>query len=297
MNPAISMDTPPEQENPHLVIEPSSGWAALNLRQIWLYRDLLATLAQRDVKLRYRQTALGAIWVLLQPLLAAGVFSIVFGAIAGFSGDGVPYIVFSFAGMLGWNVFANTVTKVSGVLIQNSALISKVYFPRLVLPLSTVYSTLVDFAVSSVVMVFLLAVFHIWPGWMILLVPIWVALLLLMAVGIGLYAAALTVSYRDVQYVIPVMMNLLLYASPVAYSLATAVEKLRHNAPKYAELGRLVYTANPLSGLLEAFRISILGSGQIPWGPVLYASVVSILIFFGGAFAFKRMERKFADVI
>lgn len=285
------------QEEPYLVISPTRGWAALNLTQIWLYRDLLSTLAQRDVKLRYRQTALGALWVILQPLLAAGVFSFVFGAVAGLPGDGVPYIVFSYAGLLAWNIFNSTIIKVSNVLIQNSQLISKVYFPRLVLPISTIYSTLIDFGVAAVVMVFLMAVYHIWPGWGLLLLPLWIVLILMMGVGIGLYAAALMVSYRDVQYVIPVAMNLLLYASPVAYSLSTALGKLERNVPQYAEAGRLLYQANPLSGLLEAFRWSLLGNTQLAVGPVLYSSVVSIVVFVLGAFAFKKMERRFADVI
>jgi lipopolysaccharide transport system permease protein len=285
------------EEQPHQVIVPTSGWSALNLGQVWLYRDLLFTLAQRDVKLRYRQTALGAVWVVLQPLLAAGVFSLVFGALAGFSEAGVPAIVFSFAGLLGWNIFSSTLNKVSGVLIQNSQLISKVYFPRLVLPLSTVYSTVIDFCVSAVMMVLLMLVFHIWPGWGILLLPVWICLILMMSVGIGLFAAALTVSYRDVQYVIPVMMNLLLYASPVAYSLSTVMERLDKNLPQYADIARIFFMANPLSGLLEAFRISLLGNAPMPWGLILYSSIVSILVFLGGAFSFKKMERKFADVI
>jgi lipopolysaccharide transport system permease protein len=293
----ITATSEANQEEPHLVIGPTSGWAALNLKQIWLYRDLLSTLAQRDVKLRYRQTALGAVWVILQPLIAAGIFSLVFSAVAGFKEKGVPYIVFSYASLLGWTVFSNTITKVSNVLIQNSSLISKVYFPRLVLPLSTVYSTLVDFAVGSIVMVVLLLLFHVSPGLNILLLPVWLFLLLLMAVGFGLYMAALMVTYRDVQYVLPVVMNLLLYASPVPYSLAKAIEKLQTNVPQYAELGRLLFLANPLSGLLEAFRWSLLGNSALPVGPVVYSAVVAVLVFLGGAFAFKRMERKFADVI
>jgi lipopolysaccharide transport system permease protein len=286
-----------EEEQPYQIIEPTSGWAALDLKQIWLFRDLLLSLAIRDVKLRYRQTALGVIWVVLQPLIAAGVFTFVFGIVANLPSDGIPPFVFSYAGLLGWNIFSNTFTKVSGVLVQNSHLISKVYFPRLILPLSTVYSTLVDLTVAFSVMVVLMVIYKIALGWSIILLPVWIILTLLLALGLGLCASALTVFFRDVQYIIPVIINILLYASPVAYSLTAAMDRLKDNAPAQYALGRTVYLANPLSGLLEAFRWSLLGTTTPPWGSVIYASVCSVLLFVGGAFAFKKMERKFVDVI
>lgn len=266
------------------------GWQALNVRELWLFRDLLLTLAQRDVKLRYRQTAVGALWVVLQPLLAAGIFSLVFGKLASFPSDGVPYFVFSYAGLLGWNVFSGTVVKVSASLVQNSNLISKVYFPRLILPLSMMFSTLIDFAVAFTLLPVLMIIGHVAPSAALLTLPLWFGLLLLLALGIGMYAAALAVSYRDVQYVIPVGMQFLLYASPVAYPLTFALAKL---PPAF----RSFYFLNPLAGLLQGFRWSLLGHGGLPLAPVVYSAVVSLLVFFGGAFAFKKMERKFADVI
>lgn len=285
------------EQTPDLIIRPKSKWQALNLAQVWQFRDLLITLAQRDVKLRYRQTALGAIWVILQPLIAAGIFSFVFGVIAGLPSEGVPYPVFSYAGLLGWNVFSSTLTKTSGVLIQNSQLISKVFFPRLVLPLSTVFSTLIDFAVALIMMVALMAYFHVVPGLSILLLPLWLLLILILALGIGLYTSAMMVSYRDVQYVMPVLTQFLLYASPVAYSLTVALSKIDKNFPEHFVLVRNIYLMNPLASLLEAFRWSLLGTSPPPWGAVVYSAVLSIAIFCSGAFAFKAMERKFADVI
>jgi lipopolysaccharide transport system permease protein len=286
---AIEETSSVEQE-PHLIIRPSTGWQAINLAEVWNFRDLLITLAQRDVKLRYRQTSLGVLWVVLQPLIAAGIFSFVFGSIAGLPSDGVPSIVFSYAGLLGWNVFSNTLVKTSGVLLGNAGLISKVYFPRLVLPLSTIFSTLIDFAVALGMLAVLMVAYRVVPGPQIVLLPLWLFLIVLLSIGVGLYTAALAVSYRDVQYILPVATQFLLYGSPVAYSLSFALAKI---PPQYKTL----YLLNPLSGLLQAFRWSILGTGIMPWGAVAYSALVSILAFVVGAFAFRKMERKFADVI
>lgn len=258
----------------------------LNLGEIWQYRDLLTTLAGRDVKLRYRQTALGAIWVILQPLLAAGIFSFVFGSVAKLSSDGVPYFLFSYAGLLAWNAFSSTLTKVSGCLLQNSQLVSKVYFPRLVLPLSTLFSTLVDFGVALGMMVVLMLLYHVVPGVGLLLLPVWLLLILLLATGVGLFASALMVSYRDVQYILPVVTQFLLYASPVAYAVSRVPAEYH-----------TLYMLNPLASLLEGFRWSLLNRGTLDVSLVLYAAFVSVAVFVGGAYSFKRMERKFADVI
>ncbi len=275
-----------EAPEPYLIIRPTSGWAALNLRELWQFRDLLFTLSGRDLKLRYKQTALGVIWVILQPLMAAGIFSFVFGTVAKLPSNGVPYLLFSFAGLLGWNLFSNTLSKTSGCLIGNAQLISKVYFPRLVLPLSTVPSTLVDFGVAAGMMGVLMVLYGVAPGWGLLLAPLWLAMLLAIALGIGLISAALTVSYRDVQYILPVFLQILLYASPVAYSISAVPERLR-----------VFYTLNPLTAPLEALRASILG-GQMPgWGTLAWSAGLAVVLMGLGAMSFKRMERRFADVI
>lgn len=277
---------------PYLTIRPTSGWAALNLAETWNFRDLLLTLAGRDVRLRYRQTLLGAAWVILQPLMAAGIFTIVFGMIAGLKtpGELFPYFVFAFAGQLGWGVFFGTLGKSSGSMLGNSQLVSKVYFPRLVLPLSTVFSTLIDFAVAMVLMVVLMLYYNINPGLHLLMLPVWMALLLMLALGVGLGAAALMVSYRDVQYIMPVFMQMLMYLSPVGYSLKEASAKL-------SDTLFFLYMLNPAASLLEGFRWSLLGQGTVMWGYTAYSTIFSVVVFVWGMFAFRRMERKFADVI
>jgi len=271
---------------PFLVIEPRSGWAALDLFEVWKYRDLLFTLALRDVKLRYKQTALGVLWVILQPLMAAGIFSVVFGKLLKAPMDGVPPFLFSFTGMLAYNAFSGTLTKASACVVGNAPLVSKVYFPRLILPLSTVMATLIDFGVAFILVLILMISAGFMPFWGILLVPVWLVLLIALAVGAGLYTSALMVRYRDLQYVIPVMVQMLLYATPIGYSAAGL-------PPKW----RIVFTVNPLTGLIEAFRWSLLHRGHIGWIGIGYSLAFAAIALAGGAFVFKKMERQFADVI
>ena len=279
-------DSPRANPKPYLSIRPTRGWAAINFREVWQFRGLLMSLASRDLKLRYKQTALGVIWVVIQPLLAAGVFSFVFGKVAKMPSDGVPYFLFSYAGMLGWNLFSSTLSKCSTCLVGNSQLVSKVFFPRLVLPLSTVPSTLVDFAVALGMMIVLMLINQITPTLNLLLVPLWMGTLILLALGIGLATAALSVGYRDVQYILPVFLQILLYASPVAYAVSAVPRNLR-----------AIYYLNPLSSMLEAFRWSFLNTGHPAVIPLCAAAAISLATFVIGAVCFKRMERKFADVI
>lgn len=287
---STTVNPAPSRENrPTVVIRPETGWQAVDLRELWQFRDLLYTLGMRDITLRYRQTALGVLWVILQPLLAAGIFSFVFGRVARLPSDGIPYFVFSFAGLLGWNAFSNTLTKASGSLLGNTNLVQKVYFPRMILPIATVFSSLVDFVVALGMMVVLLFTNHIHLHAGLLMLPVWLLLSLLLAVGFGLILSALTVSYRDVQYTLPVLIQFALYASPVAYSL-----NVLHKVP--ASL-RTLYYLNPMVGVLEGFRWSLLGLHAMPWGAAAYSALCGGAVFVIGAFAFKKMERKFADVI
>ena len=275
-----------DEPQPYLTIEPSRGWVALDVGELWNFRDLLFTLAGRDLKLRYKQTALGVIWVILQPLMAAGVFAFVFGTVAKLPSSGVPYLVFSFAGLLGWNFFNNVLTKVGACLVGNSQLISKVYFPRLILPLSNIGSCLIDFLVAGAMMCLLLVIYRITPGAAVILLPVWLLILTAIAMGIGLGTAALAVSYRDIQYILPVFTNILLYASPVAYSVTAVPEKVRW-----------AYELNPLTPPLEAMRASLLGTA-LPSGQSLASSaLLAGALFLIGLYSFKRMERSFADVI
>jgi lipopolysaccharide transport system permease protein len=269
-----------------MTLRASSGWVALNLGELWQFKDLIFSLAARDLRLRYKQTALGVIWVVLQPLMAAGIFSFVFGKVAQLPSDGLPYFLFSYAGLMGWNIFSATVTKVSGSLVGNAHLISKVFFPRLVLPLSSIPSVLIDFGVAVGMMAVLMGIYGVVPGWGLLLAPVLITILLLFSTGIGLCAASLTVSYRDVSYVLPVALQILLYASPVAYAVSAVPQHLR-----------FWYQWNPLSGLLEAMRFSVLGRGALDWQLLGYAAIASLVVMGIGLFSFKRMERRFADII
>jgi lipopolysaccharide transport system permease protein len=278
-------------QKPLLRIEPDPGWAALNLRELWRFRDLLITLAGRDVKLRYRQTVLGVLWVIIQPLLGAGVLSFVFNTIAGLPTEGASPFAFAFAGMLGFTVFSSVLTKASSSLVQNAQMISKVFFPRLILPISTIFSSLLDLCVGLAALLLWMAVssgsIHIG----LLLIPVWLLLITILALGCGLFFGALMVSYRDVQYVLPVLVSLLTFASPIAYPLSYVMSKL-------PEVVRPLYLVlNPLASLLSAFRWSVLGTGEVNWGAVAYATVVSLVIFAIGALSFKSMEARFVDVI
>jgi lipopolysaccharide transport system permease protein len=222
----------------------------------------------------------------LQPLLAAGVFSFVFGRVADLDSGGVPYFAFAFAGMLAWNTFSQALTRMSGSLVANAGLISKIFFPRLVLPLSTLGAVLIDFLVALVMMVAVWIVAGVAPSWGLLTLPLWLGALLLLAAGAGLLAAALMVSYRDVQFILPVATQTLLYASPVAYALDAVPESVRW-----------IYQLNPLTGLLEGYRWALLDVGSIDAWPTIWLAICSVSFFLVGSFNFTRMERKFADVI
>jgi lipopolysaccharide transport system permease protein len=269
-----------------IVITPPGRFSLPNIAQLWESREVLYRFGARDVTLRYRQTLLGVVWVVLQPLLTALIFTLVFNRVAHLSSGKAPYLVFVFAGLLAWNLFSGIVARASGSLISNRDLVSKVFFPRMLVPLSTAYSTIVDFLVSVVFMVVLLIIYGVSPGFGILLSPIWTLMVILLGSGFGLLAAALMVRYRDVAYVVPFGMQFLLYASPIAYA-ATAVPS------KY----KVIYDINPLTWLLSEFRWSFLDQSAPPVWQLVLSIVVPILIFLGGAIAFEQMERGFADVI
>lgn len=277
-----------DQAIPHLIIRKKTGWQALPFRELWEFRDLLNTLAVRDVKLRYRQTAIGVLWVILQPLIGAGLFSFIFGSVAKLStgNDKVPYFAFSFAGLMVWNVFAQILQKASDSMVGNAHLVSKIYFPRMILPLSAIYGVLLDFCVASILMVALLLVFGIPIHAGLLFLPIALLMAVLMALGVGLWAAALNVTFRDVKYVIPVFINFLMWATPVAYAVASLPPK-----------AQAIMSFNPMAGVVESFRWAVLGTPIENWASVGYSALASILLIFFGAMMFQRAERRFADVI
>jgi lipopolysaccharide transport system permease protein len=286
--PAAASETPPR---PLRRIRPPQGWGGLDLAEVWEFRDLLLTLVGRDLKLRYRQTALGVGWVVLQPLIAAGIFTFVFGAVAGLSSNDTPYFALTLAGQVAWTAFALTLNRTSTSLLFNGALITKIYFPRLILPLSTLLSTAVDVGIGLLLLALLLLVYQITPTLALLSLPLWLLLLAGMGLGVGLFAAALVVRYRDINLIVPVVLQFLTFASPVGWSLTTMSQ---HIPPRFQTI---YFLLNPAAPLLEAFRWSLLGRGSVPWPWVGYSGGMVLLLLLGGIVVFRRQEREFADVI
>lgn len=270
----------------HLRIQPSHGWRALDLRELWRYRDLVYFLAWRDVKVRYKQTALGVAWALLQPLVAMGIFTLFFGVLIKVPSDGLPYALFAYTGLLPWTYFANAASNASGSLVANTNLVSKVYFPRLAIPLSSVLAGLIDLAVGLGLFLLLLVAFGVTPTPNLVWVPAFVALTMLTALSVGVWLSALDVEYRDVRYAIPFLIQVWMFATPVVYPASVVPEQYR-----------ALYGLNPMAGVVEGFRWALLGQRDAP-GPLLAVSVgVMVLTLVSGLFYFRRMERTFADVI
>jgi len=269
-----------------VVYEPSRGWISLRLRELWEYRELLYFLAWRDVKIRYKQAALGVTWAVIQPLLTMVIFSVIFGQLAKLPSDGIPYPVFSYAALLPWQLFAGALQRAGTSLVGNSNLITKVYFPRLVIPISAVAAGLVDFGISFVVLLGLMAFYGNTPTWAILTLPLFVLLAALTALAVGLWLSALNVQYRDVQHMIPFLVQAWMYASPVAYSAG-----LIPGGP-----WRIIYGLNPLAGVIQGFRWALLGAA--PPDELMAVSVIIVIVLLvSGLFYFRRMEKTFADVV
>ena len=259
----------------------------LDLRELWRYRDLWLTLALRDVKLRYRQTALGVAWVVLLPLLASGIFTLVFGVVAKLPSNGSPYFLFVFAGYLGWNAFQNTLQRCGISLIGNTALVTKVYFPRIILPAASVLASLLDFAIGVVMLLLVLLVRGEVPSpLMLALVPLFMLILQMLALGLGFFSAALSVRFRDVMYVLPFLIQLLLYASPVAYGVSAVPDSVRR-----------FYLLNPVAPLLDGLRSALLGRGDVHWLAIGTSAIASVAVLFAGTLFFLYQDRQYADVI
>jgi lipopolysaccharide transport system permease protein len=270
----------------NIVITPPGRFALPKVAQLWEGREVLYRFGARDVTLRYRQTLLGVVWVVLQPLLMAVIFTLVFQKVAKLPSGGLPGLVFVFTGLLAWNLFNGMITRASASLVSNRDLVSKVFFPRMLVPLATAYSTIVDFVVSLVFMFVLLAIYGVNPGFGALLFPVWTLMVILLAAGVGLVASALMVRYRDVAYVVPFALQFLLYASPIAYSISAVPSKYR-----------VIYDINPLTWLLQEFQWSFARQAAPPLWEIILSIVVPIVVFVGGAIVFEQMERGFADVI
>ena len=273
-------------ETPVIIIEPSRGWVSLRLRELWAYRELFFFLVWRDIKVRYKQTILGVAWAIIQPLFTMVIFSIFFGALAQIPSDGIPYPIFSYAALVPWTFFANGLRHSSASLVGSANLINKVYFPRLVIPISTVFAGIVDFLLAFAVLILMMWFYGMTPTLAVLWLPLLLLLALVTSLGVGLWLTAMNVQFRDIAYVVPFLVQAWMFATPIAYPSSLLEEPWR-----------TIYGINPMVGVIEGFRWALLGTDTAP-GPVIYVSAfVALMFLVSGLFYFRRMERSFADVV
>ena len=267
-------------------IHPSRGWVNVGFRELWESRELLYFLAWRDLKVRYRQTLLGVTWAIIQPFFTMVIFSLFFGKLAKMPSDDLPYPIFSFAALVPWTFFANGLSQASNSLVGSANLIKKVYFPRLIVPLSGIFPGLVDFILAFVVLLGMMFFYKIVPTWHILWLPFLTLLAFVTALGVGLWLSALNVQFRDVRYAIPFMIQAWMFATPIAYPSSLLTEPWR-----------TLYGLNPMVGVVEGFRWALLGTNTAPGPMIIVSALASLAILISGAYYFRRMERTFADVV
>jgi lipopolysaccharide transport system permease protein len=274
-----------EPEPPTLIIRPPRKWVPVDLHELWNYRELLTSFTMRDIKIRYKQTGLGFLWAIIQPLFMMVIFTIIFGSFAKIPSDGVPYPLFSFAALLPWMLFSEGLTRSTMSMVANANIMTKVYFPRLIMPISGILSPLVDFAVSISILVLMMAYYGFVPTINVVFLPLFILLALATSLGIGLWLSALNVKYRDFQYTVPFIIQLWMYASPVVYPASMIPEAIRP-----------LYGLNPMAGVIEGFRWALLGT-EIP-GSMIFVSVgVVVVLLVSGRFYFRRMEQYYADIV
>ena len=271
---------------PVIRIEPAKGWLSLELGDLWEYRELLYFLTWRDIKVRYKQTVLGAAWAILQPLFTMVVFSLFFGRLAGVPSDGIPYPIFSYAALVPWQFFANGLSASSNSLVGGANLIRKVYFPRLAMPISAVLSGVVDFCLAFLVLLAMMLFFGIVPTARVVWLPALLLLALTTSLGVGLWFSAMNVQFRDVRYAVPFLINAWMFATPIAYPSSLLPEPWR-----------TLYGLNPMAGVVEGFRWALLGTETAPGSIVFVSAGVAVALLVSGAFYFRRMEDTFADVV
>lgn len=269
-----------------IVIQPSQGWVSLNLRDLWSYRELLYFLIWRDIKVRYKQTVLGAAWAIIQPFSTMLVFSLFFGKLAKMPSDDVPYPIFAYAALVPWTFFANGLSQSANSLVGNANLVTKVYFPRLSIPISAVLSGALDFGLSFLVLLGMMAYYDLIPTVQALWLPLFLLLALATSLGVGLWLSALNVEFRDVRYVLPFIIQFWMFATPIAYP-----------STLLSEPWRTLYGLNPMVGVIEGFRWALLGTNTLPGPMITASSIAAAAVLVGGAFYFRRMEKTFADVV
>lgn len=283
---ALESNQEQAREAPTIYLRPSKGWLSINLKELWRYRELIFFLTWRDIKVRYKQAVLGIAWAILQPLLTTLIFTVIFGILLGTPSQDFPYPLFALTALLPWQLFSTALQRSSVSLVGNANLITKIYFPRLAIPLSSVFAALVDFGVSFIVLLLVMAYYQFWPGWNIFwLIPI-VLLSLLTALSVGLWLSALNVQYRDIQHMVPFLIQVWMYASPIVYPIETIPEGL----------WRTLYGLNPMVGVIQGFRWALLG-GDPPDITMLVSVFVVIILLISGLFYFRRMEKIFADIV
>lgn len=275
-----------DREAPVLIIEPTNGWVSLKIRDLWSYRDVIYFLTWRDVKVRYKQTALGVAWAVIQPLFTMAVFSLFFGRLAKMPSDGIPYPLFSLTALIPWTFFANGLAQSSNSLVGSSNLISKVYFPRLIVPISAVLPGAVDAGISFVLLLALMPVYGVFPSLRVMLLPFLFLLTLMISLGVGTWLSALNAEYRDVRYAIPFLTQLWMFATPIVYPAS-----LLHG------YWRILYALNPMVGVVDGFRWAVLGVRSQPGLEVVASTVATLFLLITGAFYFRRMEKTFADIV
>jgi lipopolysaccharide transport system permease protein len=275
-----------ESDTPVIVVKPSKGWITLKLDELWEYKELLYFLAWRDIKIRYKQTVLGAAWAIIQPFFTMVVFSLFFGRLAKVPSDGIPYPIFAYAALVPWTFFANGLSQSSHSLVGSANLIKKVYFPRLVVPISSVISGVFDFILAFLVLLGLMLYYGIFPTLNIVWLPFLLLLTITTSLGVGLWLSALNVQFRDVRYTVPFLTQFWLFATPIAYPSSLL-----------SEPWRTLYGINPMVGVVEGFRWALLGTDTAPGPIIIVSSVVAIALLIAGAFYFRRLERSFADVV
>ncbi|MFQ5900056.1 MAG: ABC transporter permease [Thermodesulfobacteriota bacterium] len=269
-----------------LIIKPKKGWQVVNFKELLEYRDLFYFLVNRDIKVKYKQTILGGLWAIIQPFFMMVVFSLFFGRLAKMPSDDVPYPIFNYTAMVPWVYFATAIASSGNSLIGNTNLISKVYFPRLIIPITPVLAGLLDFSIAFIVLIGMMLWYNIYPTVMTLLFPLLVFLMILSASGVGMVLAALSARYRDVRYTIPFIVQFWMFASPIVYPSSMIPEQYR-----------MWYGLNPMAGVIEGFRSILLGSIPFPTGMIMLSVIVSIILFLAGMFYFRQTERFFADIV
>lgn len=267
-------------------IEPTKGWVALKLGELWAYRELIYFFVWRDLKVRYKQTVLGALWAIIQPFLTMVIFTVFFGRLAEVPSDGVPYPLFSFAALVPWTFFANALTQASNSLVANANMLKKIYFPRPTIPIATVFAGVVDFLLAFVVLLGMMAFYRIVPTANVVFLPLFLLMALATSLGVGLWLSALNVQFRDVRYIVPFLTQAWLFATPIAYPSSLLPEHLQ---PFYA--------LNPMVGVVEGFRWALLDTDTYPLSMVIISSFVALALLISGFIYFRRMERSFADIV